>query len=446
MLKQIIWKNLTTTERQKVLQRPAAPTTASLQQTQLIIDRVRNEGDAAIRQFSQQFDKVDLNTFQVTAEEFKAAEYKIDDVAKNALMLAAKNIETFHSAQYPKNISIETTPGVVCEMQYRAIQRIGLYVPGGTATLPSTLLMLGIPAKIAGCPLRVLCSPPRKDGSIDPHILLAAKFCGIDNVFKMGGAQAIAAMAYGTDTVPKVDKIFGPGNRWVTQAKILVAQDVTGANYEMPAGPSEQMVIADADANAEFVAADLLSQAEHGSDSQVILICNDQQFAHAVNQCITRQISQLPRKAIIEQALISSSTIIVDNLTTAIDIANVYAPEHLLLQVKNPRQLIEKIHCAGSVFLGAWSTESVGDYASGSNHVLPTYGYARSFSGVSVHDFMKRITFQELSQQGLENIAPAVITLARIEGLEAHARAVTVRINNEDLILCKQETAIGFQN
>lgn len=428
MLRQIIWKNLTANEQQKVLQRPAAPTAEILRQTQQIIERVRQEGDIAIRQFSMKFDHIPLENFQVTEEEFAEAEFKVNHEGKNALMTAAKNIETFHRAQLPQSIKVETMPGVLCEMEYRAIQRVGLYVPGGTAVLPSTVLMLGIPAKIADCPLRVLCSPPRRDGSMDPHILMAAKFCGINKIFKIGGAQAIAAMAYGTDTVPKVDKIFGPGNQWVTQAKILVAQEASGAACEMPAGPSEQMLIADAAADPEFVTADLLSQAEHGVDSQVIFICDDQAFVHKINQALALQIGGLARKNIIEQSLSNSSAIIVDDLMTAIDIANAYAPEHLLLQVNNPRTFVKKIQCAGSVFLGPWSSEAVGDYASGTNHVLPTYGYARSFNGVSVNDFMKRITFQELTRQGLENIAPTVATLARIEGLEAHARAVTLRV------------------
>lgn len=429
MMQCVIWNDLSTAEQEKILQRPAAVSNQNaLQQTQQIIERVRQEGDTAVKYFTKLYDNVDLEQLQVFTAEFDAAEDLISDVAKAALQQAFENLQLFHQAQLPKNIRLETSLGVLCEMQTRPIQSVGLYVPGGTATLPSTVLMLGVPAAIAGCPQRVLCSPPNHDGSINPHILFAAKLCGIDKVYKIGGAQAIAAMAYGTETIPKVYKIFGPGNSWVTRAKILVAQGADGADYDLPAGPSEQMVIADKLANPAFVAADLLSQAEHGIDSQVMLVCDDPLIAAKVNQEIVSQIQSLPRKAIAEKALVNSYAIVAKNLMQAIEIANRYAAEHLILQVQNPRDYIQNIESAGSVFLGPWSPESVGDYASGTNHVLPTYGYCHSFSGLGVADFMKRITFQELTFAGLQNIAPAVETLATIENLEAHRRAVSIRL------------------
>lgn len=427
MLKQIIWQDLSNAEQRKILQRPLTANSASREKVQQIIDRVRQEGDAALKALTLQFDKVALENLKVTEYEFAQAEKNITAEARSALQLAAKQIETFHRAQLPNAIKVTTAPGIYCEMQYRAIEKVGLYVPGGTARLPSAVLMLGIPAKLAGCHLRILCSPPRPDDSMDPHILFAAQLCGIENVYKIGGAQAIAAMAYGTATIPKVDKIFGPGNSWVTQAKILVAQDSSGANYDSPAGPTEQMVIADKNANSAFIAADLLSQAEHGVDSQVIFASDSEPMLQQVNKAIEQQLKTLPRKEIAQKALENSYGVLVPSISAAIEISNQYAPEHLILQVENPRQYIEKIQAAGSVFLGPWASESVGDYASGTNHVLPTYGYARSWSGLSLQAFLHSITFQELTPEGLNYIAPTVATLASLEELEGHRRAVMIR-------------------
>ncbi len=432
MLRIIIWQELSARQQAEILARPAAPNRASLQKTQVIVDAVRAEGDAALKRFTELYDNVALDNLQVDVAEFIAAEEAVSTTVKTALKNAAKNIEKFHQAQYPADLKVTTSPGIECALEWRPLQRVGLYIPGGTASLPSTVLMLGIPAKIAGCPVKILCSPPRPDGSIDPHVLVAAKICGIEQVYKVGGAQAIAAMAYGTESIPAVDKIFGPGNSWVAQAKLLVAQDADGATFDLPAGPSEQMVIADQDANPAWVAADLLSQAEHGIDSQVILICNDLQFAEQVNLQINEQIKSLPRHEIAVKALIHARAIIVSDMMMAIEIANRYAPEHLILQIKNPRDHIKYITAAGSVFLGPWAPESVGDYASGTNHVLPTYGYARNCSGLAVTDFMLRITFQELTQAGLQNLASTVEILAEIEGLAAHRQAVSIRINAEN--------------
>lgn len=428
MLQIIQWQTLSVQQQEEVLLRPSTPNRASLQKTQEIIDAVRVEGDAALKRLTQLYDRVTLDNLRVNEAEFMAAEKIVNDTVERALKNAAANIEKFHQAQYPNNLQVTTSPGIECALEWRALARVGLYVPGGTASLPSTVLMLGIPAKIAQCPIRILCTPPRPDGSVDPNVLVAAKICGINQVYKIGGAQAIAAMAYGTESIPAVDKIFGPGNSWVAQAKLLVAQDAAGASFDLPAGPSEQMVIADKTANPAWVAADLLSQAEHGVDSQVILICDDVNFAEQVNLEIQKQIKLLPRREIIIQALAHGRTIIVADIETAIVISNRYAPEHLILQIKNPRDHIKYITAAGSVFLGPWAPESVGDYASGTNHVLPTYGYARNCSGLAVTDFMLRITFQELTQQGLVNLAPTVETLAAVEKLDAHRRAVSIRV------------------
>jgi histidinol dehydrogenase len=430
MLTPIVWKDLNQKQQETLLQRPVQQNENLAQQVQAIITKVREGNDSAIKDLTQKFDGVSLDNLQVTEREFVEARKRISTETFEAILRAIKQIEAFHIQQMPTNIRVETSPGIVCERQTRSIQRVGLYIPGGSAPLVSTVTMLGVPAKIAGCQLRVLCTPPRKDGTIDPHILVAAQLCDIQKVYKVGGAQAIAAMAYGTETIPKVDKIFGPGNSWVTQAKINVAQDVAGALYDMPAGPSEVLVIADETANPEFVAADLLSQAEHGADSQVILLCTNTKVANEVGIALERQLKLLSRKDIAEQSLKISSLILVESLKDALNISNHYAPEHLILQVKNARQYMDKIECAGSVFLGAYSPESAGDYASGTNHVLPTYGYAKSLSGLSVGDFMKAITFQELSYEGLADIAGTIRALTQVEGLDAHRLAVDVRLKN----------------
>lgn len=432
MLQKVIWQSLNALQRSQVLMRPVMKNRDIANITAQIIAQVRQGGDQALRQLTAEYDKVQLTDLAVTAEEFQQANIALSAAAKAALKKAAANIRSFHQAQSLKDISVTTTPGIICELQYRPIPRVGLYVPGGTAPLPSAVLMLAIPAAIAGCSERVLCTPPSRNGNIDPHILFAAQLCGIEKVYKIGGAQAVAAMAYGTESVPKVDKIYGPGNAWVTQAKLLVSRDLQGAACDMPAGPSEQMVIADKTANPQWAAADLLSQAEHGSDSQVMLVTDDAAMLNAVIEAVQTQVATLPRRSICETALQHSYAILVPDLTTAFAVANEYAPEHLLLQIAEPRRWMQKIHHAGSVFLGHWTTESMGDYASGTNHVLPTYGLARSYSGLSLADFMKRITFQEATAAGMNELGPTVALLAEIEGLVAHQRAVTIRLNSEE--------------
>lgn len=427
----IIWKTLSAAAQAQLLIRPIDTNQTVAEQTPALITKIRQEGDAALKELTKRYDKVELAQFAVSKQEFILAEKMVMPSSLAAIERAALQIDKFHQLQKPKGIELETSPGIQCETQVRPIQRVGLYVPGGSAPLLSTVLMLGIPSKIAACPLRILCSPPRLDGSIDPHILVAAKICGIDQVYKVGGAQAIAAMAYGTASIPKVDKIFGPGNAWVTQAKQLVALDPQGAACDMPAGPSEVMVLADKQANPAFVAADLLSQAEHGRDSQAILVATDLELANQVLAEIEIQLQNLSRMEIAMAALQHSRAIVVENINEALIIANQYAAEHLILQVDNPRQYVDKIVNAGSVFLGPWSPEAVGDYASGTNHVLPTYGYAHCYSGLSVKDFMKTITFQELTHGGLLDIASTVTTLADIEGLHAHANAVRVRLESK---------------
>ena len=348
------------------------------------------------------------------------------------MLKVIEQLNAFHSQRTPIDIRVETSPGIVCETRKLPIERVGLYIPGGSAPLVSTVLMLGVPAQIANCPLRVLCSPPTKEGAINPYILVAAELCGINKVYKVGGAQAIAAMAYGTETIPKVDKIFGPGNSFVTLAKMLVAQDVMGAVCDLPAGPSEVMIIADRSANPEFIAADLLSQAEHGSDSQVMLICTDAEVADKTKQAVMDQINNLSRRSIAAAALKNSYLILVDTVKEAIAVANEYAPEHLIVQVAEARSYLTEIKCAGSVFLGNWSPESAGDYVSGTNHVLPTYGFAKSLSGLSVGDFMKIMTVQELTKEGLNSVAWTIKELTEMEGLDAHYNAVTLRLRGEN--------------
>ncbi|MBN8280905.1 MAG: histidinol dehydrogenase, partial [Gammaproteobacteria bacterium] len=352
--------------------------------------------------------------------------------ARRAIEAAIANVRTFHEAQPAIDVRVETAPGVVCERVSRPLDAVGLYVPAGSAPLPSTAIMLGVPSLIAGCPTRIVCTPPRPDGRADPAVVVAARACGIRDIFKVGGAQAVAAMAYGTATVPKVAKIFGPGNAWVTAAKSIVAGDPAGAALDMPAGPSEVMVIGDARADARFVALDLLAQAEHGPDSHVVLVTTDGQLVDRVEAEIGRVLGTLSRRGIIEHALAHAAAILVADLDEAVAVANDYAPEHLILQVAAPRALTAAISTAGSVFLGRWTPESVGDYCSGTNHVLPTYGYARAYSGLSVADFQRRMTLQEVTLTGLRGLAPTVRTLAGLEGLDAHARAVTVRLDAAD--------------
>jgi histidinol dehydrogenase len=392
-----------------------------------ILDAVKADGDTALRQFSRKYDGVRLVEIEVQKNEFNTILTDVDDDLRLAIETARENITRFHKSQVEKIRKIETSPGVVCWRKNVPIGRVGLYIPGGTAPLFSTVLMLGIPALIAGCPEVILCTPPNKEGRIHPVILYTAQILGIERIFKIGGAQAIAAMAYGTPSVPRVAKIFGPGNQYVTLAKQIVSTQ--GVAIDMPAGPSEVAVIADRFANPDFVAADLLSQAEHGADSQVICLTDDAEFVTKIMQAVEEQLALLPRRAIAEKSLVSSRLILLKDLDEAMEFANEYAPEHLILQTENPEQLAEKVVNAGSVFIGAYSPESAGDYASGTNHTLPTNGYARNYSGVSVDSFVKKITFQALSASGLENIGPAVERMAAEEKLQAHRNAVRVRLN-----------------
>ncbi|NRA61618.1 MAG: histidinol dehydrogenase [Psychrobium sp.] len=424
-MRTLIWSQLSEQDKQRQLQRPALENSAMLhQQVTNIIETVRNTGDLALKDYSLRFDKVSLTVIAVPKEDILKAVSNISDELKQALALAKANIEKFHSAQRPQSVSIETSVGVHCELRTQALRNVGLYAPGGTAPLPSTVLMTAVPAQIAGCERIILCTPP----PISDVILYTAHLCGIDDIFQVGGAQAIAAMAFGTDSVPKVDKIFGPGNRYVTEAKKQVSSTIGGAAIDMPAGPSEVLVIADSTANPAFIAADLLSQAEHGSDSQTILLTPCSQLASNVTKEIEKQLQPLTRQRIARDALAHSHILITDDLDSAISISNSYAPEHLIIQTENPRQILNHIYAAGSVFLGPWSPESAGDYASGTNHVLPTYGMCNSFSSLSLVDFTRRFTVQELTYDGLNNLSRAIIPIAMAEGLDAHANAVSIRL------------------
>ena len=423
------WNDLDTNARRRLLQRPAIADTAAVQDTVIeILAEVRSSGDAKLRELTLGLDRAVVEDPRVGPEEIEAATQALDPEAIDAIDQAIANVRRFHEQQLPRDISIETMPGVLCERVSRPVGAVGLYVPAGTAPLPSAAIMLAVPATIAACPVRVLCTPPRPDGLADPAVLVAATRAGVSNVFKVGGAQAIAAMAYGTETVPKVDKIFGPGNAWVTCAKSIVAGDPDGAAIDMPAGPSEVLVIADDDASAEFVASDLLAQAEHGIDSQVILVTTSSVLAGRVVDAVEQQLAGLSRQDIVRGALDHARFIVVDDLDTAIEVSNSYAPEHLILQCADARSVLPGIHNAGSVFVGAWTPESVGDYCSGTNHVLPTYGYARSYGGLGVEHFMRCMTVQELTRDGLERLGKTVVTLAGLEGLDAHAAAVSLRL------------------
>jgi histidinol dehydrogenase len=423
------WKSMSAVQRRDALKRPAQRDAARVTATaQDIIERVRREGDAALLALTEQFDGVRIAELQVTAEEFAQAERELNAEQKTAIERAISTIHRFHAAQMPAPLRVETAPGVQCERINVPIRAVGLYVPAGSAPLPSTAIMLAVPAGIAGCPVRIMCTAPTRYGSADPAVLVAAHKAGIEQVFKVGGAQAIAAMAYGTATIPKCDKIFGPGNAWVTAAKLLVAQHAEGAAADLPAGVTEVMVIADASARADFVAADLLAQAEHSPDAQSILVTSEPGLAEAVVREVQRQSIRLLRARILTESLKAMRFIVVETLETAFDIANGYAPEHLLLQIDKPRAWLPRVTAAGAVFLGQWSPETMGDYCSGPNHTLPTYGYARSYSGLSLEDFQKRITVQELTPAGLQGLGPTAQVLAGLEGLDAHAAAVTIRL------------------
>ncbi|ENM5749034.1 histidinol dehydrogenase [Vibrio mimicus] len=424
-MRTVVWQSLSEAQQESILERPAitegANITAAVAQ---VIAKVRSEGDAALFELTEKFDRVKPASLRVSREEMDAAAARLSETMKQALEQAYNNISKFHKAQKAQPIKVETMPGVVCEQVTRPINKVGLYIPGGSAPLPSTVLMLGVPAQIVGCRKVVLCSPP----PIADEILYVAKLCNIDEVYNLGGGQAIAAMAYGTETVTKVDKIFGPGNAYVTEAKRQVSNDFRGAAIDMPAGPSEVLVIADDTADADFIAADLLSQAEHGPDSQVVLVTPSPVLADQVTDAVQKQLKVLSRASIAEKALASSLIIIAESLTQAVSISNYYGPEHLIVQTRNPRELVPLLDNAGSIFLGDWSPESVGDYASGTNHVLPTYGYTRTYSSLGLADFSKRMTVQELTADGLQLLAPTVVTMAEAEGLDAHKRAVTIRV------------------
>ncbi|MEZ9705114.1 histidinol dehydrogenase [Vibrio breoganii] len=424
-MRTVTWESLSKEQQSAVLQRPAIAEGANITAAvSAVVDSVKKDGDKALLELTEKFDGIRPDSIRVSNADIDAASERLSEEMKAALNQAYQNIAKFHQAQKPTPIKVETQPGVVCEQVTRPINTVGLYIPGGSAPLPSTVLMLGVPAQIAGCNKVVLCSPP----PIADEILYVATLCNIDEVYNLGGGQAIAAMAYGTDTVAKVDKIFGPGNAYVTEAKRQVSNDFRGAGIDMPAGPSEVLVIADETADADFIAADLLSQAEHGPDSQVVLVTPSVLIADQVTDAVQRQLQLLSRKDIAQQALASSLIIIAESVTQAIAISNYYGPEHLIVQTKNPRELVPLLDNAGSIFLGDWSPESVGDYASGTNHVLPTYGYTRTYSSLGLADFSKRMTVQELSADGLRLLAPTVVTMADAEGLDAHKRAVTIRV------------------
>ncbi|KRG59780.1 histidinol dehydrogenase [Stenotrophomonas koreensis] len=424
----LIWNQLTAAEQAAALTRPVQTVAEQTRQTvAALIAEVRAGGDAALRAITQRFDGVAPESFEVSEAEFEAAENAVSAELRQALVEAIARIRIFHQAGMAQPYTVQTAPGVTCGKVIRPIARVGLYVPAGSAPLPSTAMMLGVPAQLAGCGQVVLCTPPRKDGTADPAVLVAARLTGVQRVFKLGGAQAIAAMAYGTEQVPACDKLFGPGNSFVTEAKQQVAQSGAAA-IDMPAGPSEVLVIADAGANAAFVAADLLSQAEHGPDSQVLLLSDSDALIAAVAIEVEKQVAVLSRSEIARKALAASRLIRVDSLDQAFAISNRYAPEHLILALREPESWLEQVQAAGSVFLGDYTPEALGDYCSGTNHVLPTAGAARAYSGVSVASFQNQISVQSASAEGMAAIGPCALTLARAEGLGAHANAVALRL------------------
>ena len=412
----------------EILRRPALNTESLFDTVRGINDRVRTEGDKAVIEYEATFDKAELTSLAVTNEELEEGVALVSEELKAAISLAKQNIERFHAAQKFVGKKVETMPGVTCWQKAVGIEKVGLYIPGGTAPLFSTVLMLAVPAKIAGCKDIILCTPPDSKGKIHPAILFAARLAGVDRIFKAGGVQAIAAMAYGTESIPKVYKIFGPGNQYVTAAKQLVGlRDVA---IDMPAGPSEVEVLADDSANPVFVAADLLSQAEHGVDSQAILITTSERLQAAVVEEVERQLAELPRREIAEKSLANSKLILVNDMDEAVELTNEYAPEHLIVETSDYMEVAERVVNAGSVFLGSFSPESAGDYASGTNHTLPTNGYAKAYSGVSLDSFIRKITFQEICSDGMKAIGPAIETMAANEQLDAHKNAVTVRLRN----------------
>jgi len=430
------WQQLDKTAQQALLERPLQQESDSLKQkVRDIIRAVRTEGDAALQRFSLEFDKLQSNPLRLSDESQQRLIASLSDELKTAIQIAYRNISSFHAAQLPENIRIETQPGVICELNYSALDQVGLYVPGGSAPLPSTVLMLGVPAQLARCRRVVLVTPPGQPeaGDIAAEIVYAASLCGITEIYTLGGAQAIAALAYGTETIGKVDKIFGPGNRFVTEAKQQVSQDARGAAIDMPAGPSEVLVIADDSANPVFVAADLLSQAEHGPDSQVVLVSPSEALLVNTISELKRQTALLPRAEIAKKALANSRLILTPDLATAALVSNQYAPEHLIIQTADDQGLLGKLTNAASIFVGPYTPESAGDYASGTNHVLPTYGYSRNHSSLSLSDFYRRYTVQRLTANGMRDLGPTIVKLAKAEGLDAHANAVSYRLAELEL-------------
>lgn len=411
-----------------ILQRPVFDAKSLLPMVQEVLDAIQEKGDEAVKAYTLSFDQVNLSSIQLNDDQINQMASALDSQVKKAIEVAKINIEKFHQTQLQKVEKIETMPGVWCWRKSVGIEKVGIYIPGGTAPLFSTVLMLGIPARIAGCKEIILCTPPDKDGQIHPAIAFAAQLIGIKNVYTIGGVQAIGAMAFGTESVPKVHKIFGPGNQYVTAAKQLVQQ--YGTAIDMPAGPSEVCVWADDTAIPAFVAADLLSQAEHGADSQVLLVASEEKIVDQIKQSLNEQLLLLPRKEFAEKALANSKAVVIQEAELALALINEYAPEHLILSIQHAEMMAEKVWNAGSVFIGNYSPESVGDYASGTNHTLPTNGYAKAYSGVSVDSFVKKITFQQLTERGLTNIAQTVIDMAKAESLDAHAKAVQIRLDN----------------
>jgi len=430
MINQLInWQELSVQQKQCALARPAIADSALLStQVANILAQVKSQGDKAIVALTEQFDGIALSTLAVSQEQVAQAKLALTAKRLKAIETAYAQIYAFHCAQKASDITVETTPGVKCTLKTESIESVGLYIPAGSAPLPSTVLMLGVPAKLAGCQRTVLVCPPDKNGQLANEILVAADLCGITEIYTVGGAQAIAALAYGTDTIKAVNKVFGPGNKYVTEAKTQLSQQVAGFAIDMPAGPSEVLVIADEQANPAFIAADLLSQAEHGVDSQVILLSDSESLIKQVSTEIEKQVALLSRRQIAEQALTQSRLILTKDLTQAVEVSNLYGPEHLIIQTENAQSLLNNLRNAGSIFVGAFTPESAGDYASGTNHVLPTYGYSKVISSLSLADFSRRYTVQEITKSGLASLAECIIELTDAEGLDAHQRAVTIRL------------------
>ncbi len=428
----IKWQEISAQQKVDALARPAIADNALLStQVANILSQVQKQGDKALYALTEQFDGIALSRLSVTAEQVALAKLALSDKRLKAINTAYAQIKRFHSAQKAQDVFVETCPGVRCTLKTEAIESVGLYIPAGSAPLPSTVLMLGVPAQLAGCQRTVLVCPPDKDGKLANEILVAADLCQITEIYTIGGAQAIAALAYGTESIPAVNKVFGPGNRYVTEAKKQLSQQVAGFAIDMPAGPSEVLVIADEKANAAFIAADLLSQAEHGSDSQVILLTDSESLIAKVADELKTQVAVLSRRTIAEQALKQSRLILTKDMTQAVEISNLYGPEHLIIQTLEPQSLLKVLRNAGSIFVGAYTPESAGDYASGTNHVLPTYGYSKVISSLSLADFSRRYTVQEITKEGLSNLAECIIELTDAEGLDAHQRAVTIRLEDE---------------